>query len=73
MTSATRFSLVVLEGPSPGQQFDVSDSTILGREATSAGGVAIDTSTLSRRHARITLEGDRCWIADLNSTNGTLE
>lgn len=71
MTSATRFSLVVVEGPSPGQQFDLSGSIILGREAASAGGVAIDASTLSRRHARITLEGDRCWIADLNSTNGT--
>ena len=71
MTSATCFSLVVVEGPSPGQQFDLSGSIILGREAASAGGVAIDTRTLSRRHARITLEGDRCWIADLNSTNGT--
>ncbi|MCJ7677984.1 MAG: FHA domain-containing protein [Anaerolineales bacterium] len=70
MTSAIRFSLAVIEGLPPGQQFDLSDSTIIGREAASAGGVAIDASTLSRRHAQIAIEGDRCWIADLNSTNG---
>lgn len=59
MTSTIRFSFVVVEGPSPSQQFDLSDSTIISREAASAGNVAIDASTLSRRHAQIAIEGDR--------------
>ena len=29
-------------------------------------------STISRKHARLKMQGDECWIEDLNSTNGTL-
>ena len=29
-------------------------------------------STISRKHAKLKLEGAECWIEDLNSTNGTL-
>lgn len=29
-------------------------------------------STISRKHARLRMQGDECWIEDLNSTNGTL-
>jgi pSer/pThr/pTyr-binding forkhead associated (FHA) protein len=34
--------------------------------------VLIDHASLSRRHARFRLQGDRLMIEDLNSTNGTL-
>jgi pSer/pThr/pTyr-binding forkhead associated (FHA) protein len=33
--------------------------------------MAIEASTISRRHARLTLEGDRCLLADLGGTIGT--
>ena len=71
MTSSARIVLVVEQGPSVGMRFEVTSSTVLGREAGPSGGIAIEDTTISRRHAQITLEGDRSLLADLNSTNGT--
>ncbi|MFQ5948756.1 MAG: FHA domain-containing protein, partial [Acidimicrobiia bacterium] len=31
----------------------------------------LDDITVSRRHARFTVEGGRLWVEDLGSTNGT--
>src|SRR5690349_18341015 len=33
--------------------------------------VVIDSTRASRRHARIWLEDDTCWVEDLGSANGT--
>lgn len=43
--------------------------TIVGREARAT--IRIDASTVSRRHARIVINGDRALIEDLGSHNGT--
>jgi pSer/pThr/pTyr-binding forkhead associated (FHA) protein len=40
----------------------------VGRENTD---VLLSDSTVSRRHALIILDADKCWIEDLGSTNGT--
>lgn len=44
--------------------------TIVGRDARAT--VRIDASTVSRRHARITVDGPRVTLQDLGSHNGTL-
>ncbi len=44
--------------------------TIVGRDARAT--IRIDTSTVSRRHARITVDGPRATLQDLGSHNGTL-
>jgi DNA-binding winged helix-turn-helix (wHTH) protein len=43
---------------------------ILGRDAD-AGGVSIDSPTVSRRHARISISADGAALEDLESKNGT--
>lgn len=42
---------------------------ILGRDPTS--GILIDHATVSRRHARVTIEDERATLEDLGSKNGT--
>jgi DNA-binding winged helix-turn-helix (wHTH) protein len=42
---------------------------VLGREGE--GVVALDSPTISRRHARVTLSPDRATLEDLGSKNGT--
>lgn len=71
MPSTARFILVIEQGPSAGQRVDLTDPFTLGREADPSGGMAIAASTLSRRHARLMLDGERWLLADLGSTNGT--
>jgi DNA-binding winged helix-turn-helix (wHTH) protein len=44
-------------------------SHVLGR--TGPGIVALDSPTVSRHHARLTITGDRATIEDLGSKNGT--
>ena len=43
---------------------------ILGRESA-GGGIAIESPTVSRRHARISVWANRASLEDLNSKNGT--
>ena len=43
---------------------------VLGREPGLA--ISLDSTTVSRRHARIRVEGDEATIEDLGSKNGTL-
>ena len=61
----TGFSWLIKDGKrlplSPG-------SNVLGRDKA---GVEIDSVTVSRRHARITIRGSRASIEDLKSKNGT--
>lgn len=54
----------------PGAAFPLTTpETILGRSATCD--IPIESPTVSRHHARITLQGDACLLDDLGSTLGT--
>jgi hypothetical protein len=65
-----QYRLVVRQGPIPGQIFELNRNEIsIGRDI--ANDFVINDAEVSRRHARLTLEGDRYKIEDLNSTNGT--
>lgn len=65
--------LVVIYAPEPGllgKRF-VLDRAVLrvGRGADNT--VVLDGDSVSRRHARFEKRGNRWWVVDLNSTNGT--
>ena len=65
-----QYRLVVRQGPIPGQIFELNINDIsIGRDISND--IVINDAEVSRRHARMTLEGDRYKIEDLNSTNGT--
>jgi DNA-binding winged helix-turn-helix (wHTH) protein len=52
------------------REFDLREGeNIVGRESDAV--VRIDSSSVSRRHARIILSGDRITLEDLGSKNGT--
>jgi pSer/pThr/pTyr-binding forkhead associated (FHA) protein len=68
--ASAQYRLVVRQGPTPGQVFELDKSDIyIGRDV--ANDFVINDAEVSRKHARLTLEGDRYKIEDLNSTNGT--
>jgi pSer/pThr/pTyr-binding forkhead associated (FHA) protein len=65
-----QYRLVVRQGPVAGQVFELNQNEIsIGRDI--ANDFVINDAEVSRKHARLTLEGDRYKIEDLNSTNGT--
>jgi len=65
-----QYRLVMRQGPVPGQIFELTkDEVSIGRDI--ANDFVINDAEVSRRHAKLTLEGDRYKIEDLNSTNGT--
>ncbi len=65
-----QYRLVVRQGPVPGQVFELNKSEIsIGRDI--ANDFVINDAEVSRKHAKLTQEGDRYRIEDLNSTNGT--
>jgi len=65
-----QYRLVVRQGPVAGQVFELNkDEISIGRDI--ANDFVINDSEVSRKHAKLTLEGDRYKIEDLNSTNGT--
>jgi DNA-binding winged helix-turn-helix (wHTH) protein len=47
----------------------VEGENVMGRDADSS--VRLVSSTVSRRHARMVIKGDRATVEDLGSTNGT--
>jgi hypothetical protein len=66
----SQYRLVVRQGPVPGQVFELNRNEIsIGRDI--ANDFVINDAEVSRRHARLILEGERYKIEDLNSTNGT--
>lgn len=68
MTS--NFRLVVRSGPSAGETYDLEKSEIfIGRDTNND--VVINDSEVSRRHARLYMQGGNYVIEDLGSTNGT--
>lgn len=62
--------LYVLNGPEIGDVFDIKEGTsILGRAEDSD--IRVTDQTVSRNHLRIVRRGDRFFITDLESRNGT--
>ena len=61
--------LEIVEGDDAGRQTPLEDSIEIGREAST--GLALDDEQASRRHARVTAQGDLALVEDLGSTNGT--
>lgn len=60
----------VLSGPATGTMVTITGNRVtLGR--MSACDVTVADSTVSREHAALVRRGDRWWIVDLGSTNGT--
>jgi len=69
MTGA-QYRLVVRQGPNPGQIYQLEKTDLsIGRDI--GNDIVINDAEVSRKHARLTLVGDRYKIEDLNSTNGT--
>ena len=64
--------LVVIQGfdLAPGESFRLSsESVLLGRSATC--GLPLNDPAVSMEHAQIARHGNRYFVTDLNSTNGT--
>ena len=59
--------LEIVEGEDAGRQTPVDGSVEIGREAA----FALDDEQASRRHARVSAQGDLAVVEDLGSTNGT--
>ncbi len=57
-------------GPVVGREFPLLTVTNLGRG--SRNHIVIDDTYASSKHARITRRGQRFWLEDLDSRNGTL-
>ncbi len=69
MTEA-QYRLVVRQGPNPGQIYELKKAEVaIGRDITND--IVINDAEVSRKHARLILEGGRYTMEDLNSTNGT--
>lgn len=65
-----QYRLVVRQGPVPGQIYELTKNEVsIGRDISND--FVISDAEVSRKHALLTLEGDRYKIEDLNSTNGT--
>jgi len=65
--------VLVVSGPLKGHKYFVkSDASIsIGRSNDANIRIAYD-EFCSRKHALLFWEGDKCFVQDLNSTNGTL-
>ncbi len=61
--------LEIVEGADAGRQVQVTGTTDIGRDASSA--IALDDDQASRHHARVAAQGDVAVVEDLGSTNGT--
>jgi diguanylate cyclase (GGDEF)-like protein len=62
-------SLTVLTGGAAGQLFKIPATSTIGR--VSSCEIRLEDDGISRNHARIRTEGDRVWLEDLGSRNGT--
>lgn len=64
------FQLVIAEGKEAGREFEFDQASVLiGR--TAECDVILYEAGVSRKHARISVEGAAFWIEDLGSSNGT--
>lgn len=63
-------SIYILSGPTAGDSYELNDgTTLVGRGPDND--IQIVEQSVSRKHARIILSGDRLLIEDLESQNGT--
>jgi predicted component of type VI protein secretion system len=68
---AVQFQFVMRSGPTPGATYSLEgDQIVIGRDSAN-GGVVINDSEISRKHARLTFQGGKYVLDDLGSTNGT--
>ena len=68
---ASKFQFTMRSGPTTGAIYPLEkESLSIGRD--SANGIQINDPEMSRRHARMQLQGGKYVIEDLGSTNGTL-
>ncbi len=62
--------LIMVQGPNPGQQYALDDrEMVVGRQPDVD--LVLDSREVSRRHARIVPDGQRFFLEDLGSSNGT--
>ena len=62
--------LYILSGPDKGQSFEVGrDPVYVGRSAHNT--IKMSDKAVSRRHLKILMRGNRYFIKDLESENGT--
>lgn len=71
-TAARRLVVVAAppSGPEPGVAIALQPRTTIGRATDNV--LVVADNVVSAQHASITLQGDRWWVEDLGSTNGTL-
>lgn len=63
------FSLLYRDDGVPQRHTLEPGETIVGRSA--GCGLSLDDPSVSRRHARLVVRGDRCYVGDYGSRNGT--
>jgi pSer/pThr/pTyr-binding forkhead associated (FHA) protein len=61
--------LEIVEGADAGRQATLAEPIEIGRDASTD--LALDDEQASRRHARVSAQGDAAVVEDLGSTNGT--
>ena len=61
--------LEIVEGAEAGRKATLGTSLEIGRDQST--GLALDDEQASRRHARVSAQGDLALLEDLGSTNGT--
>jgi pSer/pThr/pTyr-binding forkhead associated (FHA) protein len=61
--------LEIVEGAGAGQKAQLDGAVEIGRDAST--NLALDDEQASRRHARVSAQGDVAIVEDLGSTNGT--
>jgi len=70
MPATGAFKLVIRQGPKPNQTFELDKEVYsIGREV--GNDLVIEDAQVSRRHARLTQQGNSYLLEDLGSTNGT--
>lgn len=64
------FKLVAVGGKLRGQSFELENGdNIVGRSSSSE--IAISVEGVSKKHFKITVNGENCYVQDLGSSNGT--
>lgn len=68
--TAPAYQLVVRAGPTPGAVFTLDKGNLfIGRDL--GNDIVINDAEISRRHARLVMQGESFVLEDLGSTNGT--
>lgn len=69
LPDSAKLSLAVIAGPEAGKIFRIEKPrVVIGRHDAD---INVDDPEISRRHAAIEITGDRVYLVDLGSTNGT--